>query len=71
MCRRNMKGHELRFSVIGACAGGEHRFTYLDSSQGEWGIKMRETKQRCDPQVEVLTIPDILEEQAFRARLIW
>jgi hypothetical protein len=43
MCRRNMKGHESRFALIEACAGGERRRIYLESSEGGWGIKMRET----------------------------
>jgi FkbM family methyltransferase len=69
MCRKNMKGHESRFALLEACAGGVRRRTYLDRSEGEWGIKMRETGQDGEVSVDVLTVADILQGSDFKGEI--
>jgi FkbM family methyltransferase len=69
MCRHNMKGHEFRFILIGACAGGQRRFANLDTSDGGWGIKMKANEGTGNGSVEVLTIPDILERAGHQGAI--
>lgn len=56
---QNMRGVRAA-NVVAACVGAWPRETVLDTSGGEFAVKMAEDSLAVGPSVQVLTMPDIL-----------